>query len=372
VNQSRADASLLFQPFRLKSLALKNRLVMAPMTRSFSPGGIPPPDVAAYYRRRAEGRVGLIITEGTGIDRPASRNDPDVPEFHGAALASWQRVADEVHGAGGAIAPQLWHVGSSRNRLKPDYEPPGPPESPSGCNARGEPVGIAMTEDDIAAAIGAYAAGAAAARRLGFDAVELHGAHGYLIDQFFRAETNLRTDDWGGATLRRRARFGVEVVRACRAALGPDIPLILRLSQFRLDAYDVKVAWSPEEMRTWLEPLAAAGVDAFHCSQRRFWEPEFEGSDLNFAGWAKKLTGTPSITVGSVGLSGEFVGALRAGEPSTPTSLDALLQRLEREEFDLVAVGRTLLADPGWAIKIAEGRDDELTGYNAEAKTTLY
>jgi 2,4-dienoyl-CoA reductase-like NADH-dependent reductase (Old Yellow Enzyme family) len=116
--------------------------------------------------------------------------------------------------------------------------------------------------------------------------------------------------------------------------------------------------------------LAGAGVDVFHCSQRRFWEPEFTGSDLNFAGWAKKLTGKSTITVGSIGLSGDFLNAFR-GESSTPSALDELLRRYDRGDFDLVAVGRALLADAGWAQKIHEGRSSELVGFNKEALATL-
>jgi len=123
-------------------------------------------------------------------------------------------------------------------------------------------------------------------------------------------------------------------------------------------------------MDAWLTPLAEAGADMFHCSQRRFWEPEFDGSDLNFAGWAKKLTGKPTITVGSVGLSGEFVASY-AGEASTPASLDELLRRLERGDFDLVAVGRALLQDPNWAVKVHQGRTDDLMNYEASALRTL-
>lgn len=365
------DSAALFRPFRVRSLEIRNRIVMAPMTRSFSPGGIPTADVAAYYRRRAEGGVGLIVTEGTGIERPGARNDPDVPVFYGAALPAWQKVVDGVHRAGGKIAPQLWHVGGARSRMK-SWEPPGPLESPSGCNALGEPIGIALTEETIAATIAAYARAAADARRLGFDAVELHGAHGYLIDQFFWSQTNRRSDRWGGPTLRERTRFGVELVKAVRAAIGAEMPLILRISQFKMADYDAKNATTPEEVRLWLEPLADAGVDVFHCSQRRFWEPEFPGSDLNLAGWAKKVTGKPTITVGSVGLSGDFIAASRGGESSTPMSIAGLLERLERDEFDLVAVGRPLLVDPAWAAKIRAGRSSELAGYSNEAKAVLY
>src|SRR4051812_10424293 len=103
----------LFSPFRIKGLELKNRFVMAPLTRSFSPEGVPGDDVAGYYRRRAENEVGLIISEGTVIDRPASKNDPKIPFFHGdKPLAGWKRVIDEVHSVGGKMGPQIWHVGA--------------------------------------------------------------------------------------------------------------------------------------------------------------------------------------------------------------------------------------------------------------------
>jgi 2,4-dienoyl-CoA reductase-like NADH-dependent reductase (Old Yellow Enzyme family) len=363
-------AEPLFRPFALKSLQLKNRIVMAPMTRSFSPGHVPGEDVAAYYRRRAAADVGLIVSEGVGVDRPSSLNDPDVPVFHGAdALAGWKRVIDAVHAAGGKMGPQLWHVGSVRNP-RTTWKPPGPVDSPSGLSSPGKPFTEPMTEEAIADAIAAFARAAADAKRLGFDCVEIHGAHGYLIDQFFWSGTNERTDRWGGGTLRERARFGAAIVAAIRAAVGPDFVIIQRLSQWKQQDFAVKLAATPEELTDWLAPLADAGVDIFHCSQRRFWEPEFDGSPLNFAGWAKKLTGKPSITVGSVGLTGEFVGGMR-GEASKPASLDNLLERLERGEFDLVAVGRALLVDPHWVEKIRDGRDSELMDYTTDALRTL-
>jgi 2,4-dienoyl-CoA reductase-like NADH-dependent reductase (Old Yellow Enzyme family) len=133
--------------------------------------------------------------------------------------------------------------------------------------------------------------------------VELHGAHGYLIDQFFWDGTNQRTDRYGGATLVQRSQFAAEILRAVRAAVGADYPVIIRLSQWKSQDFTVQLAKTPQEMEAWLRPLADAGADLFHCSQRRFWEPEFEGCDLNFAGWAKKLIGKPTITVGSVGLA---------------------------------------------------------------------
>lgn len=362
----------LFRPFRLKSLELKNRIVMAPMTRSFSPEGVPTQEVADYYARRAAGEVGLIISEGTVIERPASANDPKVPHFWGeAALAGWKRVIDAVHAAGGLMAPQLWHVGSVRNPGS-TWTPPGPIDSPSGVGRVGEPpVAQPLSESEVADIIDAYGRAAGCARRLGFDAVELHGAHGYLIDQFFWDATNRREDRYGGRTIAARSRFAIEVLRSVRAAVGEDFPVIIRLSQWKGQDFAAKLARTPEEMEAWLLPMAEAGADAFHCSQRRFWEPEFEGSDLNFAGWAKRLTGKPSITVGSVGLTGDFIAGF-GGERSQPASLDELLRRLERGDFDLVAVGRALLADPEWVRKIHDGRTSELKDFSREAMAVLY
>lgn len=363
-------ADSLFRPFTHKSLTLKNRIVMAPMTRSFSPEGVPTPDVAAYYRRRAEGDVGLILSEGTVVARPSAKNDPNVPDFHGErALAGWKRVIDEVHAAGGKMGPQLWHVGSARNPMTTWVAPP-PVDAPSGLASPGKRFTEPMTDEAIADTIAAFGKAAADAKRLGFDVVEIHGAHGYLIDQFFWSGTNTRTDAFGGATLAERSRFAAEVVKSIRAAVGKEMVIILRLSQWKQQDFTVKLAQTPDEMTAWLTPLVEAGTDILHCSQRRFWEPEFEGSELNFAGWAKKLTGKPTITVGSVGLSGEFTAAFR-GESSKPASLDNLLRRLEREEFDLVAVGRALLSDAQWALKVREDRHGELQDFHKEALARL-
>ncbi|MBB3911618.1 NADH:flavin oxidoreductase [Sphingomonas desiccabilis] len=363
-----ASADVLFRPFRIKSLELSNRIVMAPMTRGFAPAGIPGEPQAAYYRRRAEGGVGLILSEGTVIDRPASRNMAGIPLFHGEqALAGWQQVIDTVHAAGGKMGPQIWHTGSTRSG---DWEPDAPVESPSGLLAPGEPRGETMSDEAIADTIAGFARAAADAKRLGFDTVEIHGAHGYLIDQFFWAGTNERSDRWGGATIRERSRFAGEVVKAVREAVGPDFPVILRLSQWKQQDYAARLAETPEAMADWLQPLVDAGADVLHCSQRRFWEPEFPDLDgekgLNFAGWAKKLTGAATISVGSVGLSGEFLAAF-GGESSSTVGIENLVERMERDEFDLIAVGRALISNPDWVARIREGDATKVKGFEATA-----
>nr|WP_321482100.1 NADH:flavin oxidoreductase [uncultured Cohaesibacter sp.] len=366
------DTSTLFRPFSLGSLTLKNRLVMAPMTRNFAPEGVPNDKNADYYRRRAEGEVGLILSEGTVIDRPASRNLPNIPFFCGKdALAGWQQVINAVHDAGGAMGPQVWHTGSTRSG---DWDPGVPVESPSGLIGPDDPRGNAMSEADIADTIAAYAASVKSAKDLGFDVAELHGAHGYLIDQFFWDGTNKRTDMWGGDSLMDRSRFALEVVKACRAAVGPDFPLLLRISQWKQQDYAAKLAKTPAEMEVWLTALADAGVDMFHCSQRRFWEPEFpdvDGEDgLNFAGWAKKLTGKPTISVGSVGLSTDFISSF-GGEDATTTGFEKLVHRMERDEFDLIAVGRALISDADWVKKVRSNRIDEIISFQRAHLATL-
>lgn len=167
----------------------------------------------------------------------------------------------------------------------------------------------------------------------------------------------------------------MEILHRVRAAVGEELPVILRLSQWKQLDFSVRLAHSPDEMQAWLMPLVEAGADILHCSQRRFWEaefPEVDGEDgLNFAGWAKKLTGAATISVGSVGLSGDFAGAF-AGESSSPASLDNLVRRIERDEFDLIAVGRALLNDPQWVAKIREADDTALKEFTKDALNTLY
>ncbi|WP_329565559.1 NADH:flavin oxidoreductase [Kitasatospora sp. NBC_01266] len=363
-------AEILSRPVALNGLTVPNRIVMAPMTRRFSPGGVPGEDVRSYYARRAAAGVGLIVTEGTYVGHESAGQSDRVPRFHGEEqLAGWAKVAEAVHAAGGTIVPQLWHIGMVRKQGDLPYTD-APAVGPSGIRVDGtEGTGRAMTRRDLDDVIGAFAQAAAAAERIGFDGVELHGAHGYLLDQFLWAGTNRRTDAYGGDPVA-RTKFAAEIVAAVRESVSPGFPVIFRYSQWKQEAYDARLAETPAELEAILTPLAAAGVDAFHASTRRYWLPEFEGSDLNLAGWTKALTGRPTITVGSVGLDGDFVRGF-SGEGAPVQGIDNLLDRLERDEFDLVAVGRALLQDPQWAAKVLRGRSEELKPFDAAALKTL-
>lgn len=364
-----ASLAPLLAPLSLRGLHLPNRVVMAPMTRYRSPNGAPDAQVASYYARRAASGLGLIVTEGVAVPHAVAGDHPDIPRIDGReVLAGWRSVVDAVHAAGGLIAPQLWHQGSMWN-VENEASGRGRPMRPSGhwgpadgvisIPEAGRQRSLApvepMSESDIADVIAAYALAARNAAALGVDAIAIHGAHGYLIDCFLWAETNRRQDRWGGDATR-RAEFGIAVISAIRAEIGEARPIILRISQFKMQDYRARLADSPDALAELLGPLADAGVDLFDASQRYFATPIFDGSNLNLAGWAKKLTGKASMTVGGVGLD-RAKGSAKHIDASQETvnNLPLLIERLERGEFDLVAVGRAILNDPDWWTRAQQG-----------------
>jgi 2,4-dienoyl-CoA reductase-like NADH-dependent reductase (Old Yellow Enzyme family) len=343
----RDDLAPLFTPFTCGPLTIANRFVMSPMTRNFSPDGVPGDDVAAYYTRRAMAKVGLIITEGIGVDHPSAighgtMGEENIPALHGdAALTGWRKVVDSVHAAGGKIIPQLWHMGGLRTE--------GTPPHPEAKSMRAND----MSEAEIADTIAAFVRSAANAKAVGFDGVALHGGHGYLIDSFLWARTNTREDAWGG-DIARRTRFAVELVKAIRAEVGSDFPILFRISQWKLQDYEAKLAETPDELAMIVEALADAGVDIFDVSTRVFSVPAFAGSDMGLAGWVKKLSGKPTMTVGGIGFDKELAASF--AEPTQAIdNLGEVVRRFEGGEFDLVALGRALLMDPAWVLKAQAG-----------------
>jgi 2,4-dienoyl-CoA reductase-like NADH-dependent reductase (Old Yellow Enzyme family) len=362
------DPAPLFSPFAVGDLELPNRFVMAPMTRAHSPAGVPGEDVAAYYARRAA-HLGLIVTEGTYVDHPSAGSSDRVPRFYGeASLAGWKRVVDSVHAAGGRIIPQLWHLGVTRSEGAAPH-PDAPVLSPSGLRADSTKKGQAASVHDIDEIIASFVRAANDAQRLGFDGVELHGAHGYLLDQFAWSVTNRRDDTYGGS-ISNRAQLSAEIVSAIRSEVGPRFLIAYRFSQWKGGQYDARIAESPDELEQFLQPIAEAGVSLLHASTRRYWLPEFEGSSRTLAGWTKRLTGLPVIALGSVGVAGAFLGG--AHEIQDSLSIAPLLDLFERGEFDLVALGRAVLSDPEWTEKLRTGRLDEIRPYAKEHEESLY
>lgn len=358
----------LFRPLTVRSMTVPNRFAMAPMTRQASPGGVPGSDVAEYYARRAAGGVGLIITEGIRLPDPAAGYPESVPTLAGdEVLAGWRSVTGAVHAAGAVIAAQLWHQGAERG----DADGVAP-VSPSGVNGLGESTGHALAADELAGVADDFAVAARNARDAGFDAVEVHGAHGYLLDEFLWDRTNSRTDGYGGS-LAHRTRFPAEVVAAIRSAVGQDFPIIFRFSQWKGTDYDASIAGDPAELQELLAPLVDAGVDVFHPSTRRHYAAAFPEVDpaLSLAGWTKKVTGTPVIAVGSVGLDTAFLSEGRR-PVIAPAPPDRVIAQFEAGEFDVVAIGRALLADPAWVNRLRDDTLDRFNGYDAaSALSTL-
>lgn len=354
------DLAPLFTPFQLRGRTLGNRFVMPAMQRGWCVGGSPLPKMAAYYARRARGGAGLIISESCAIDHPASANQPGAAHIFGPAVEAWRGCVKAVKAEGGHMLIQLWHEGAIRKQQTPDGADAHPSVSPSGLYRGGKGNGRAATAEDLEALKAAYVQGALTAREIGADGIEIHSAHGYLMDLFLWPETNLRTDGYGGPDMAARARFPAEVVAAVRRAAGEDFIIGYRLSQWKEVDFTARIAETPEELAVLVRTLRAAGVDLFHASTRRFDTPEWPGSDLNFAGWVRSFTDAAVITVGSVGIAKGAGDPLQDEGSRDAESLRALVRRFQAGEFDLVAVGRCQIGDPDWVNKVRERRFDEI------------
>lgn len=356
----------LNQPVTISGLELQNRFVLAPMTREQSPGGIPTKKVTEYYQRRA-GSLGMIITEGTYIDHPTAGVSDRVPRLDSTgAEAGWRDVIAAVHAQGAVIFPQLWHLGCVRRAGALPF-PDAPVFTPSGLSLGGKVIAEEPSLEEIDRVIDAFARSAVTAKSWGFDGVEIHGAHGYLLDQFFWKVTNRRSDKYGGS-LEARTQMSIDVVQEIRHRVGPDFPIQFRFSQWKAGRWDERIAENPAELERILLPLSDAGVDIFHPSTRRFWQPAFAQSDLTLAGWTKRITEKPTILVGHVGVNTAF----RSDTPSDSVPVDVLERLFGRQEFDLLAIGRALLADPQWVEKMLGGREDVITPYTKDSENIYY
>lgn len=359
---------MLFEPYKLKNINLRNRVVMAPMTRNQSPGGIPTNEVVAYYSRRAKAEVGLIITEGIEVSHEASSAYPDVPRLDTKeAREGWKRVVNGIKENGGSVIAQLWHCGGFRKLgMQPNPEVPG--HTASGLVKPGKKVAHEMTLEDIKQTINAYASDAKYCEEIGFDGVEIHGAHGYLIDNFFWEGTNIRDDSYGGS-IEKRSQFVSEIIQAVRSNISQEFILGLRFSQWKQHDFEAKLAHTTDDLKKVLLSPVESGLDYLHSSMRRFWESEFEGSEENLAYWTKKISNIPTIGVGSVGLDSDFIDMTA---PSKPANIDKAIDDISKEKYDLLAVGRALLSDHEWVLKMKDGRLKDVIPYSKEALLKLY
>jgi len=335
----------LFSSTRIGQLELPNRFAVAPMTRvSASEHGHATEQMARYYRRFAEGGFGLVITEGIYTDQAYSQGYLFQPGLSSAEQAqSWRPVVDAVHAAGGKIFAQLMHAGAlaQGNRFRGDTA------GPSSVQPKGEQmalyrgrgayaVPLEMTQADIAKAITGFAQAAQRAVEAGFDGIEIHGANGYLLDQFLTDYTNRRSDEWGGTT-ENRVRLHTQVVDAVRAAIGAQLPVGVRISQAKVNDYLHKWAGGESDARTVFTALAAAGASFLHVTEFEAWKPAFGNDGPSLVQLARQFApGVPLIANGSLHESGRAAQLLDAGA-------------------DIVALGRGALSNPSLPLLLSKG-----------------
>jgi 2,4-dienoyl-CoA reductase-like NADH-dependent reductase (Old Yellow Enzyme family) len=356
------DLESLFEPLDINNIRLNSRFIMPGMNRGWIENGLPSSKYGDYYASRVERGVGLVITGACPVDHPSSSALID-PLINERSAQAWSRATARVRQAGGHIFQQLWHEGAIRQEGKGPY-PEGPTLSPSGLVQTGRTNGRAATVDELAEITQAFADAAVIAKNSGFSGVELHGAHGYFLDQFLWSETNLRSDQYGGATLLERATYPLEVIRAVRWAVGPDYPISFRFSQWKEVDFDASIMDVATEMGGFVHALEEAGVDLLNCSSRYFWKPEVEGSPLNLAGWAKQYASVPVVSVGSLGLKIDLFGGFLAEnfkfDFAGEQQLQILADQFNRGDFDLMAIGRSIIGDADWLVKVRQGRYREI------------
>ncbi len=351
----------LFEPLEIGRLRLPNRFVLPAMQRGWCVDGVPGAELADYYVARVRGGVGLVISEATAIDHPSATGQNAAAKLNARSRDAWSRTIGAVKDAGGNMFMQLFHEGAMRP-LGMDGT-----LSPSGLAWYGKHNGRAATRAELDEIRDAYVTAALTAQELGADGAEVHAAHGFLLDQFCWRETNLRDDGLGGPGLAERLQFPLEVIRAIREATGPDFVLGWRFSQWKEVDYNARLFETPEELQAAVAAWEAAGVDIFHASTRRFYMPEWEGSDLGIAGWTSSFATSPVITVGSVGVRDLLFGPEQDPDALDPlASLAELARRFARGDFALVAVGRSLIADPEWVNKLRDGRFGEIEAFRLD------
>jgi len=361
------DITPLLQPLQVRGLRLRNRFVMPGMQRYWCVDGAPDHRLREYYRRRVLGGTSLVISESCAVDHPSATKNSSFAQISPATREAWRACVAGVHDAGGAMFLQLWHQGAVNYGGDADSNPDFVALSPSGIAHPGESFGRAATTAELSSLKRAFVQGALDAADIGADGVELHSAHGFLLDQFLWPGTNQRTDRYGGPSIADRATFVAEVAQAVREATGPDFVISVRISQWKESDYDAKIVEEPGQLGELVTMLRAAGADIFHVSTRRFWTPEWAGSDLGLAGWAKSFTDAAVIAVGSVGLDIDVMASLDGQEarPTGASRIGELVRRFKRGDFDLVSVGRSQIGDPEWITKMTDHRVGDIRAFRA-------
>ncbi|MCB5281975.1 MULTISPECIES: NADH:flavin oxidoreductase [unclassified Arthrobacter] len=336
------DFAPLWSPVQIGPTGLSNRVALAPMTRiSATEDGHATQKMAAYYEAYARGGFGLLITEGIYPDTAYSQGYLFQPGIATKEQAhSWIKVVEAVHSAGARIFAQLMHAGAQTqgNRFVDSTIGPSAiaPKGEQLAFYRGEgpyPVPGQITATQMDEVRDGFVTAALHAKAAGFDGVEIHGANGYLLDQFLTDYLNTRTDNYGGSP-ENRVRFAAEICRAVREAVGPDMSVGIRISQAKVSDNDHRWSGGAEEARIIFETLGAIGIDFIHTTEYRAAAPAFENGTESLAALAKKYSGITIIANGNL------------DDPETAVSL------LRDGDADVVALGRAALANRNWPHRV--------------------
>jgi 2,4-dienoyl-CoA reductase-like NADH-dependent reductase (Old Yellow Enzyme family) len=341
-----SDTSILFQETAIGPVSLRNRMAVAPMTRvSATEDGRATEQMARYYARFAEGGFGLVIVEATYVDKQYAQGYHHQPGLtDDAQTEGWASVVDAIHAGGAKACMQFVHAGAlnqGRNAAYAEGAIAPSAVEPLGTMLtfyRGEgpyPTPREITRDEIVEVKQAFVDSAKRAVEAGFDLIEVHGANGYLLDQFWTAYTNQRTDEYGGDA-RNRIRLDEEIIREAIAATNGAVPIGLRLSQSKVNDFEYQWAGGEQDAADIFPVLDAAGMAYVHITEHDATAEVF-GSGHSLAGLARKHSQRPVIVNGGL------------GEPETAASVVA------NGDADVVAQGKSALANPDWPAKVQAG-----------------
>jgi 2,4-dienoyl-CoA reductase-like NADH-dependent reductase (Old Yellow Enzyme family) len=331
-----------WSPLKLGSTELPNRIALAPMTRiSATDDGQATARMAAYYETYARGRFGLLITEGIYPDTAYSQGylyQPGIATEE--QTAAWTKVVDRVHVAGARIIAQLMHAGAQAQGNRHVEGSIGPSAiAPKGAQLgfyRGEgpyPVPSQISYIQMQEVLQGFVDAALNAKKAGFDGVEIHGANGYLLDQFLTEYMNNRTDNYGGSP-ENRVRFAAEICRSVRQAVGPEMTVGIRISQSKVSDNDHRWSGGAAEAKDIFSALGATGVDYIHTTEYRATAPAFEDSMDTLADLAKQHSGVAVIANGGL------------DDPQAALSL------LDNGSADIIALGKAALANRNWPHRV--------------------
>jgi 2,4-dienoyl-CoA reductase-like NADH-dependent reductase (Old Yellow Enzyme family) len=329
--------STILSKYDMKGVSVRNRLAVAPMTRvTATPAGVPTPAMHDYYLRFAQGGFGLVITEGLYTDKAFAQGYTNQPGIADAAQAhGWNTITQALQAEGALMLAQLMHAGAlsqgnpfSGHTAAPSAVQPAGKQMTFYYGSGDYAMPVAMTEQQIADVIAGFVDAARRAVDIaGFDGIEIHGANGYLLDQFLTAHTNLRTDRWGG-DVHGRVRLLEEVVKAVKAAVGDRVPVGIRISQGKVNDFTSKWPGGEQDAAVIFGTMAAAGIDFIHVTEFEAWQPAFAGGSTSLLALARRYA--PGVTIIA---NGSLHSVERAAE-----AIDG--------GADIVALGRGALANP--------------------------